>query len=184
MFVPAAESRFRKGMQYLARGQAGEALPFISEALDVQLETDERGFVQATYLSYHGLCLCLTRNGMREGLQHCRRASELDPSSAVIWWNLGRVSLKMGRRREAHDAFRNGLQLEPKHRGIRRDLRSMGVRGRPVLAFLSRDHVINRVLGRARALLRSRERAGPVSATTPLGRLKKSGPAADSSLKS
>ena len=93
MFVQEAEARFQQGLQQLARGHAREALPFISAAIERQSRTDATGHGQATYLSYHGLCLCLTRTAMSEGYRHCRRASEMDPCSADIWWNLGRAAL-------------------------------------------------------------------------------------------
>ena len=148
MFVKQAETCFRKGMQLLARGHAKEALPFISAALQIQREVDDAGYSQATYLSYHGLCMCLTRSGMREGLRDCRQACAMDACNPDIWWNLGRVTLMIGRRAEAQRACHEGLRIQPGHAGILRLLREMGLRREPVLSFLSRENPINVMLGR------------------------------------
>ena len=156
MLVREAEDRFRKGIQHLARGRAREALPFITAAVDVQTEADATAYCRATYLSYQGLCLCLTRSGVHSGVQLCRRASEMDPCSPDIWRNLGSVTLLVGRRAEAYRAFQAGLRVQPGHPGIVRDLRRMGIRSRPVLPSLARRHPINVVLGRLSRLCRSR----------------------------
>jgi len=150
MFLAAADDRFQQGMRRLARGRARDALPFIVEAMRIQQEADGTGFSRATYLSYHGLCLCLTRNRVHEGLRDCRLAGEMDPCNPAIWWNLGRVALMLGRRGEAHRAFRKGLRVQAGHSGITRDLEKMGLRRPPVLTFLSRGNPINKLLGRIR----------------------------------
>jgi predicted Zn-dependent protease len=148
MLVREAEERFRQGMRHLARGRAREALPFIAAAVDVQTQTDATAHCQATYLSYQGLCLCLTRSGVHSGVRLCRRASEMDPCNPEIWRNLGSVTLMVGRRAEAYRAFQEGLRVQAEHPGIVRDLRRMGIRSRPVLPSLARSNPINVLLGR------------------------------------
>jgi tetratricopeptide (TPR) repeat protein len=152
MFVAQAETRFRKGLESLAAGHARDALPFISAAIQFQQQTDVAGQGYATYLSYQGLCMCLTRSGMRQGLQRCRQASKMDPWNPDIWWNLGRVALMLRRRAEALRAFQKGLQLDSGHAGIQRDMHRMGIRRRPTLPFLSRENPCNMLLGRLRHL--------------------------------
>ena len=152
MFLPAAEDRFQQGLHRLASGRARDALPFISEAIRIHHESEGDGYSQATYLSYHGLCLCLTRSEMYRGVRDCREATQMDPCNAAIWWNLGRVALMVGRRAEAQRAFHKGLHVQPGHAGIVRDLDRMGRRRPPVLGFLSRSHPSNRLLGRLRHL--------------------------------
>ena len=156
MLVPEAENRFREGLQHLARGQAREALPFIIAAVDVQTGADATAHCQATYLSYKGLCLCLTRADVRSGVQLCRQASKMDPCHPDIWRNLGSVTLMVGRRAEAYRAFQAGLRVQPDHPGIVRDLRLMGIRSEPALPSLPRGNPINVVLGRLGRLFRSR----------------------------
>jgi Flp pilus assembly protein TadD len=168
MFVQEAESRFQQGLKQLARGRAREALPFISAAMEVHQENDRWGKEHATYLSYKGLCQCLTRSGVHAGLQGCRRATELDPWNPDIWWNLGRVSLIVGRRAHAHHALLEGIRLQPGHPGILRDLRRMGIRRIPPMPFLTRSHPVNILLGRIGSLFRlPASRRGPTPVSTP-----------------
>jgi predicted Zn-dependent protease len=148
MLVREAEDRFREGLQHLARGRAREALPFIAAAVELQTKTDATAHCQATYLSFQGLCLCLTRSGVHTGVRLCRRASRMDPCNPDIWRNLGTVSLMVGRRGEAYRAFQEGLRVQPGHPAILRDLRRMGIRSRPALPSLSRSNPINVLLGR------------------------------------
>jgi len=148
MLVREAEDRFREGLRHLARGRAREALPFITAAVDLQTKFDPTAHAQATYLSFQGLCLCLTRSGVHSGVQLCRRASEMDPCNPDIWRNLGSVTLMVGRRAEAYRAFNAGLRVQAGHPGIVRDLRRMGIRSRPVLPSLARSNPINVLLGR------------------------------------
>ena len=111
MFVQEAENRFQAGLQHLARGRAQDALPFIGAAVEVQQERSTGDHAQAVYLSYQGLCLCLTRTNLRGGLSQCRQATKFDPTNLEVWWNLGRVALIVGRRAEAYRAFRAGCPV-------------------------------------------------------------------------
>jgi len=152
MLVREAENRFRRGMQHLARGRAREALPFITAAVELQTQTDATAHCQATYLSYQGLCMCLSRTGVHSGVQLCRRASKMDTCNPAIWRNLGTVTLMVGRRAEAYRAFQAGLRVQPGHPGIVYELGRMGIRSRPVLPSLSRSNPINVLLGRLNRL--------------------------------
>jgi len=154
MINQRAEESFRNGRQLLDAGRPREALAFLKSAIELELSEDRRDRGQARYLSYYGLGLCLTRNGMRDALNYCRKATEIESFSPDLWWNLGRVALTVRRKGEAHRAFRKGLSLEPGHAGIRQDLERMGVRRGPVFSFLSRKHPMNVTLGRMRAKLR------------------------------
>ncbi len=151
MFVQEAENRFQAGLQHLARGRARDALPFIGAAVEVQQERSTGDHAQAVYLSYQGLCLCLTRTNLRGGLSQCRQATKFDPTNLEVWWNLGRVALIVGRRAEAYRAFRAGLRVYPGHPSISRCLLRMGRRRPPVLSFLGRRNRINVLLGRLRS---------------------------------
>ena len=162
MFVQDAENRFQEGLQHLASGRARDALPFIGAALEVQEGRVSGGLGQAIYLSYQGLCLCLTRTDSYGGLRHCRRAADMNPFNPEIWWNLGRVALIVGRRAEAHRAFRKGLRVSPGHPSLSRCLLRMGQRCEPVLSFVSRSNPINVLLGRLRRRFHRDRSIGPI----------------------
>ncbi len=147
MLIRPAEDSFRKGLEALAAGRGLEALARFEAA--VELERRHRAArPQARYLSFYGLCLGYEASRHDEGVRFCREALSLEFYNADLSWNLGRVLLLAGKRREAHEALQKGLSVQPGHAGILRELGRMGARRRPVLQFLSRNHPVNVLLGR------------------------------------
>ena len=116
----------------MAAKQPKDALGFLSAAIEVQKRAGKLGRQQARYLSFYGVCMCLARLGSREALRCCRLASELDPMSPDVWWNLGRVAFALGRRKEAYEALCRGIALKPSHPGLKRALRSGEIRIEPM----------------------------------------------------
>jgi len=147
MLIRPAEDSFRKGLEALAAGRGLEALARFEAAVEL-----ERRFgvarPQARYLSYYGLCLGYEASRHDEGIRFCREALSLEFYNADLSWNLGRVLLLSGKRREAHDALQKGLAVQPGHAGILRELGRMGARRRPVVQFLSRSNPVNVLLGK------------------------------------
>jgi tetratricopeptide (TPR) repeat protein len=165
MINQRAENSFREGRQLLDAGRPRDALTFFKSAMTLDELECEQGHGQARYRSYYGLCLCLTRNGMRDALLHCRKATETENFSPDLWWNLGRVALAVRHNGEAYRAFEQGLRCESNHLGILRDIKRLGIRRPPTLSFLPRGHALNVVLGRLRAKLQPADR--PVVAPAP-----------------
>ncbi len=150
MLVRAAEESFERGKGALDRGRQREALAYFEAAI----ELEKRFGVpqpQARYLSHYGLCLGTTTPRKYEGVQFCREAATLETYNPDLHWNLGRALLAARRRREAHQAFKRGLSVQPDHPGILSELRRMGVRKKPPLPFLSRRNPLNVILGKIRA---------------------------------
>ena len=150
MLVHAAEQSFQEGVNNLRQRRHKEALAFFRGAIEIEKRMGSRK-PQARYLSYFGLCLGLTRGGIHEAVKLCRKAATMEGYRPEISYNLGRVLLMAGKRRQAHKALLEGLRMMPNDPGIRRELKRMGVRRRPVLPFLSRTSSINVLLGRLRA---------------------------------
>lgn len=149
MLVRTAEESFEKGMRALEDDRWREALAFFEAA--IELERRSRvAQPQARYLSYYGLCLGVAGKKRRQAVEFCRKAVDLEEYNPDMHWNLGRVLLAAERRREAHQALRAGLCREPNHAGLRRELRRMGLRKRPVVGFLSRGNPVNVMLGKMR----------------------------------
>jgi TolB-like protein/Tfp pilus assembly protein PilF len=62
----------------------------------------------------NGLTLSLLAQGrLTEGEEACRQALLLDPLLTNLWFNLGRITVGTGRYKEAGEAFRKGLELQP-----------------------------------------------------------------------
>ena len=78
------------------------------------------------------------------------------PSKAIAFYqpenylNLARTQLLANDRRGAVSAIQGGLKIDPHQEDLLELQRQIGVRREPVLSFLSRDNLINRILGRLR----------------------------------
>jgi tetratricopeptide (TPR) repeat protein len=153
MIPQAAEESFRKGRDLLAQGRARDSMAFFRSAIDFD-EKANGECEQARYLSYYGLCLCMTRQDLRGALGLCRKATRKDSAHPQLWWNLARVALSLGKRGEAYRALQCGSSIQSDHDGINHDLARMGVRRPPVLVFLPREHRLNILLGKFRVALR------------------------------
>ena len=147
MLVHPAEQSYQKGLEELNRGHYREAQAFFGGAIEIEKRLNGES-PQARYLSFYGLTLGLNGGDLHESVRCCRAASKLEGYRPEICLNLGRVLLKAGRMREAHQALRWGLRMQPRHRDILRELKRMGVRRRPLLPFLSRANALNVFLGR------------------------------------
>jgi tetratricopeptide (TPR) repeat protein len=137
-------------MELMQRGQSRDALAFLRAAVDMDENHSDGEAAQARYESYYGLCLSRSPSRLREALEHCRKAVKLEPYRTDVWLNLGRVALSAGRRGEAYRALEQGRSIDPAHAGIAKELRKLGVRRPPVVAFLPRQHPVNVLLGRMR----------------------------------
>lgn len=94
-----------------------------------------------------GLALAMAENKTQEGLNYCRRALEKAPRQTELYYHMGLVYLKGGKKGKAYTSLQGGLDINPDHAGILALLRKMGVRKKPILPFLPREHAINRFLG-------------------------------------
>ena len=148
MLVHPAEQSFQRGLELLDHGSNKEALAFFNGAIEIEKRIGQVERPQARYLSYYGLCLSLTKTASHEAVRCCRTAARMESYRPDVCWNLGRVLLAAGRRREAHRALNWGLKMQSGHRGIQKSLKSMGIRRRPVLSFLDRNHPLNVLFGK------------------------------------
>lgn len=98
------------------------------------------------YISYYGLSLIYMND--ISGLNLCRRAAIEELFVADVFANLAHVEIKLDHRRRAYEAVCRGLRLDPDHVGLRNLRLHMGMRRMPPIAFLSRSHILNRILGK------------------------------------
>jgi hypothetical protein len=90
---------------------------------------------------------------IREGLEQCQRAVALGSGEPQLYLNLARAYSSTGRRLLAVQVLRQGLRVARPHPALQRELNRLSPRSKPVVAVLSRDHVLNKYLGRVRARL-------------------------------
>ena len=148
LLVHPAEESFQRGLELLNEGSVKEALAFFNGAIEIEKRIAQVARPQARYLSYYGLCLALNNTGRHEAVRCCRAAAEIEGYRPDVCWNLGRVLLEAGRRREAYRALNLGLKIQSGHKGLQQTLKNMGVRRRPVMRFLDRKNPLNVFLGK------------------------------------
>jgi tetratricopeptide (TPR) repeat protein len=137
----SAEEHFRRGEAELAAGQNAAALEHFRAAYRLDPAS-------ARYRSFYGLCIGLEESRFDRALELCRAAAKEEFFNPVLYHNLARVHLVFGFKAEAIRYLRRGLMIDPSSAPIREALGRLGVRRRPVLAFLRRRHVLNRWFGR------------------------------------
>ncbi len=137
-----SEELFRRAEALVQKRNYEKAESLLVEALKIVPEN-------AQYLSYYGLCVAML-GGREKGDTICTKAFRLDPTSPVICVNLGRVKLELGLRKDAHELFSRGYDLDYSQSAAALELSGMGVRRPPVIPFLPRRHQLNIFLGRLR----------------------------------
>jgi len=153
MSILAARNQYRNGLMALVDGRFAEASACFREAIDLERSANASGRCSARSLSYHGLSLALCDRATPEAIQACEMAVRADRADPDLRLNLGRVLALAGRRTRALAEFETGLGLNPDHKVLRAEIAKLDRRSRPVVPFLSRDHVINHWLGRLRAAM-------------------------------
>jgi len=136
------ERLFQAGVVLLEKmDRVGDALIAFKKAYELRPQ-------ETRYASYYGLCLARAKRDTRQALAICMDAIRRDFYRPELFLNLGRVYLMNRDRARAHEAFCLGLKLDRRHPRINAELKKMGVRKKPFVPFLERDHPVNRVSGR------------------------------------
>ena len=104
-----------------------------------------------SYLGY-GIARCQRR--IEEGRKLCEHAIKVEFYQPENYLNLARTCLLAHDRSAAVRAVRRGLKVDPGSLELRALYRDLGIRGAPVIPFLSRSNLLNRILGRVRHVFR------------------------------
>jgi predicted Zn-dependent protease len=139
-----AEEHHRRGLTLLEGGHGEEAFDHLSRAY----LTDPQS---AAYRSSYALALALVRGQFRGAAELARAAVRQEFYNPDLYLNLSRIYLTVDMKSDAIRFLRRGLMVVPDHDRIRRMLVRLGVRRRPLLRFLPRSHVVNRILGRVQS---------------------------------
>lgn len=137
----SAEEHFRRGQEALEQGRQDLALGHFRAAH--RLDS-----MSPRYRSHYGLTIGLVERRLDRALELCRSAAREEFFQPVHYHNLARLHLAFGFKAEAIRYLRRGLMIDPENEDIEAALRRLGVRRRPPLAFLRRQNVLNRWLGR------------------------------------
>jgi len=153
MLCKPAESCYLKGMRELKIGNHMDALVHFEAALELEKKYDQH-IPQARYLSHYGLCIAVVSKKTKEAVDYCKKAVELEFYNPDLFHNLGYVYLLAGMRQEARNAFMEGLKMQNNHREILTELKRMGKRRKPILPFLPRSHILNKIAGKIASTMR------------------------------
>lgn len=106
--------------------------------------------------SYFGCLQAIVDRKYRSGIDTCRKALHQykapDAYSAgivypILHLNLGRANLAAGKKEDAIKIFSKGLKYDGNHSELKKELRLLGIRKKPVVPFLSRSNPINKYIG-------------------------------------
>jgi Flp pilus assembly protein TadD len=143
------ESRefYNKAVANIRKNNYKEASSLIMQALKIAPDNQ-------LYLSSMGLCTAM-QGKPTAGRNMCQQAIEMagldkDP---MLYVNLGRVLLAAGDRENARKNFTLAYKLDNTNAPAALELSRMGVRKKPVLSFLKRDHFLNIRLGKIRHMI-------------------------------
>lgn len=99
-----------------------------------------------------GVAVALADRDFEQARSLCESAAKQEFFNPELYLNLARVYLSVGRRPEALRYLRRGQMIDPGHRAIQDAITELGLRRLPILPFLPRRHVVNRMLGSVRSL--------------------------------
>jgi len=133
-------AEYRKGLELLSQDRTLEALGCLERAYQVNPDSAE-------IMSYFALLNALERGQIRRSVELCRLAIARQPGRPDFYVNLGRVHLKGHQKKEAVEAFREGIRAAPDDPDLQEYLGRLGVRRRPFFPSLPRGHFVNKVLG-------------------------------------
>jgi len=140
-----------EGVACARREELERALELLSKA--GELKPAKETFPGLFY-SYLGYCLAKLRGKLDEGQRLCDHATKLQFYEADNHFNHARVLLLRGDRRAAVRALAMGHKFEPNHPGIEALRAEVGVRAPRPIEGLSREHIVNRMLGQLRHVFR------------------------------
>ncbi len=129
---------YLRGLTLFMEGFGSEQAPTINSPKD------------ASALSYFGLCVALMQKDYKSAIELCKRAINLEFYNGDHYANLSRVYTAAGNRKKAIETAEAGLKLLAEHTRLIAIRKELGLRSRPSVPFLEREHPINVSLGQAR----------------------------------
>jgi hypothetical protein len=131
---------FLEGLALFERGAMDDAKRVFQTVHDM-----DPGHAQAR--SYLGVCVALSERRFEEGVALCASASKQEFFNPDSYLNLARVYLDFGFKGKGRRFLLRGQMIDPENEAIHRELQRLGERVPPVLRFLPRRHLLNRLLG-------------------------------------
>jgi tetratricopeptide (TPR) repeat protein len=131
---------FREGLAMMRDGEAEKAMALLRQA-------SERDPENPYYLSYYGLSLAYAEGKWAAAERLCHTAVCRSRRQAQLYLNLAEVYAASGRKQAAADTLGRGLHYMPDDMRLQTEMDKLATRRPPVLRFLPRAHVMNRMCG-------------------------------------
>jgi tetratricopeptide (TPR) repeat protein len=128
----------------------------LEEALNVLYDARGRYPNNPVIFSYQGYLEIVVNKQYSKGVKTCREAisalTEQMPLGKefflpVLYLNLGKAYLAADKRKDAYESFKRGLEIDKNNEALFDELKSLGIRRKPPLSFLSRSNILNKYLG-------------------------------------
>lgn len=138
------ESRehYRSAEASIRRGNYRRAASLLNDALKISPDNP-------LYLSMLGYCVGIQGN-LIAAEKMCRKAVMEAPMYPIVHVNLGKVLFEQGRRQEAREELMLAYRLDNTNAPAALELSRMGIRRKPVIPLLNRNHPFNCYLGKLR----------------------------------
>lgn len=140
---PCLDRSFVEGYKQFRKYQFSDAVARFQQALASTYKKDP---YYSLYLSYSGLASVY--GGDSSGIVGLCQAAALENQDAEIFVNLALGELQLSGRSRALAALEKGRRLDPSNRNLNLICRHVGMRREPLIPLISRNHPINRMLGR------------------------------------
>ena len=98
------------------------------------------------HCAYFALALAKSRGDFERAVKLADDSIAAEPENSEHYLIKGKILVLAGRRQEALDILRSGAQID-RNPEILHELESLGMRGKPVLTGLPRNHPLNKILG-------------------------------------
>jgi tetratricopeptide (TPR) repeat protein len=149
-FTP--EEHHRRGLALLDAGHGHEAFEHLSRAYLADPQN-------ARFRSSYALALALVRGQYLGAVELARAAVRQEFYNPELYMNLAKIYLAFDFKPEAIRFLRRALMVDPDNEAAQAKLGELGIRRRPPLRFLPREHLINRLLGRMQTRMLGRTAA-------------------------
>jgi len=98
-------------------------------------------------LTLYALSLAAEEEDYERAVNMCLSAAEKEFYNPEIYLNLGKTLLLSGRKTKALKVFKKGLTFDEANEAIKGEIKRLGKRREPVISFLPRGNVLNKVCG-------------------------------------
>jgi hypothetical protein len=144
--------RLQLGVEHCRVGNWEAGLAVLSGVFSEGTPTGSEAAVAASYLGYAS---ALLKREIGDGLALCQKVADKEFYQAEVHYNLARTLLLAGHKSRSVRALERALVIDPSFVAAFELRCELGERRRPVLPFLARGNLLNRLLGRIRTVFAS-----------------------------